>query len=262
MDLYIDKSEEYEVLLVGEANFSFSLSLAKYVNPNRITTTCYESREALEKCHGQELIIKNLSELERLGFKSVRFEVDATRLEESFAGQLFSRIYFMFPHVSGRSNLRKNRDLMRRFFASSRHVLEPTRGQLLVALAAGQGGTRFEHEPSKRSNLDSWTINQLAQENGFILTSCQPFQADLFEYYKSTGFRSQAKSFVLNNALVHRFEFSLPIEENSSDLNAFFSFNKKLFSHPFIELTDILCRLFNNCNLISDKLEYCKVPDM
>lgn len=239
MDLYIDK----DILLVGEANFSFSLSLSKYIKPQHITTTCYESRCELENCHGVELISSNLNELSRLGFKSVRFEIDATRLSELFGTEKFFSIYFMFPHVSGRSNLRKNRLLMQKFFASARCILEID-GAVIITLAAGQGGTSFEKEASKRCHRDSWTINQIAQQHRFIMTSCQFFQPSLFECYKSTGFRSQSKSFSIIDSLVHKFELSLPIDLN--DDCEFSEFKSSLNdTHPFVQLRNVLVRWFS-----------------
>lgn len=93
--MFIDKCRG-PVLLVGEANFSFSLSVAKYIDANRITTTCYESREQLEKIHGSEVINGNVAKLNELGFCSVQFGVDATKLNEFFSGKnIFAKIQFL-----------------------------------------------------------------------------------------------------------------------------------------------------------------------
>lgn len=253
-----DLENDGEILLVGEANFSFSLSLCKFISPNRLTTTCYETRQRLDSIHGSDLIESNVNQLERLSVKSIRFGVDATRLFDQFPCQKFQRIYFMFPHVSGRSNLRKNRQLMLDFFHSSRQVLSET-GSVMIGLAAGQGGTSFECDLAKRLNKDSWTISQLGQQNGFILTSCDIFQADLFDCYKSTGFRSQSKSFSVQHALVHTFHLSLPVEDYSlSDhfwrINSFLSQHK----HPFRSFRDFLARfLDSDTNIIADTVDLC-----
>lgn len=254
----LDNDDGGEILLVGEANFSFSLSLCKYISPSRLTTTCYETRQRLESIHGSDLIKSNVNQLERLLVKSIRFGVDATRLEVEFPCRKFQRIYFMFPHVSGRSNLRKNRQLMFDFFQSSRQVLSET-GSVIIGLAAGQGGTSFECDPAKRLNKDSWTISQLGQQNGFILTSCDIFQADLFDCYKSTGFRSQSKSFSVLGSLVHTFQLSLPVEDYSLidhfwRVNSFLSRHK----HPFRSLRDFLARfLASDTNIIEDTIDLC-----
>lgn len=252
--------EDRKVLLVGEANFSFCISLCKYVSPRRITATSYETREQLERIHGRDLIESNLADLARLNVESIRFGIDATRLADVFpTSRRFARVYFMFPHVSGRSNLRKNRQLMSEFFASCRQVLEESDGAVFVALAAGQGGTSFEFDASRRGNKDSWQINQLAQQHGLILTSCDLFEADKFEYYKSTGFRSQSKSFCVERGLVHKFELSLPsIEANScSYVDQIRRFDRFLHRqsprHPLRQLTDFLANYLSpNPNIIID----------
>lgn len=258
-----DDDKDRKVLLVGEANFSFCISLCKYISPRRITATSYETREELERIHGRDLIESNLAQLARLNVESTRFGVDATRLADVFPTGRFARIYFMFPHVSGRSNLRKNRQLMSEFFASCRQVIDEYDGAVFVALAAGQGGTSFECDPSRRGNKDSWQINQLAQQHRLILTSCDLFEADKFEYYKSTGFRSQSKSFRVERGLLHKFELSLsPVEANScsyvDQIRRFL--HRQNPRHPLRQLTDFLANYLSpNPNIIlkyDDKHEF------
>jgi len=88
-----------DILLLGEANFSFTLSLLQFCDPKFVTTTCYESRLSAEQRYCD--------------------------LKTHFASssQKFTRIFFMFPHVSGRSNLKKNRILIDNFMRSSHDVL-------------------------------------------------------------------------------------------------------------------------------------------
>ena len=45
----MEKNINDDILLVGEANFSFTLSLLKYCHPKFVTTSCYENKETALK---------------------------------------------------------------------------------------------------------------------------------------------------------------------------------------------------------------------
>ncbi len=93
------------ILLIGEANFSFSLSLIQppHNHPaHQILATSFDSREiCLEKYPDAEKILERLK---RAGVK-VGFGVDATDLKRSWRivgkGRRWSRVIFNFPHVGG-----------------------------------------------------------------------------------------------------------------------------------------------------------------
>ena len=64
-----------------------------------------------------ELIVFQLSNLLCSGTK-VLFSVDATKLDQcpSIEGAIFDAVVFNFPHVGGKGNIGKNRELLKHFF--------------------------------------------------------------------------------------------------------------------------------------------------
>lgn len=265
-----------DVLLIGEANFSFSLSLAQtYCEANHITATCYESQEEAKRKYGTDLIATNASKLLELKCRRVLFQIDACKLEEHFADEQFARIIFMFPHVSGRSNLKKNRELIDKFLCSARKLMRKD-SCVFIALAKGQGGTSFEEDPLKRNNKDSWQVLQIAAKHGLILTQCYEYDESRFNAYKSTGFRNQSKSFATQSGLVHKFELSLPIlpllSINVSNFQSHFLEKSMFFIqnciasnqstiHPLNQISKIIAHNLSkstriDMNLIQDKLKF------
>ncbi|NWX35326.1 FDXA1 protein, partial [Notiomystis cincta] len=187
------------VLLLGEGNFSFAAALCG-AQGTHVVATCYESEEEAAGRGAAERSIRRL----RDSGAEVLFSVDCTKLEEYFspAKREFDRIYFNFPHCGRKAGVVKNRELLARFFRSCAEVLAEE-GEVHVALCNGQGGTPADQP--RREWHNSWQIVAVAAGAGFVLSHVQPFKADTIQGYKSTGYRSQDKSFCVEGALNHIF---------------------------------------------------------
>ncbi|XP_026513688.1 ferredoxin-fold anticodon-binding domain-containing protein 1 isoform X1 [Terrapene carolina triunguis] len=194
------------LLLVGEGNFSFSVSLCNASDrETRITATCYESEERVSR---QALAKTNIQHLRGKGVE-VCFCVDCTKLKDYFlpAKRNFDCIYFNFPHCGRKAGVTKNRELLTKFFCSCTDVLAE-KGEVHVALCKGQGGTPADQPMREWHN--SWQVVAMAAGAGFILSDVHPFNLEDVHGYKCTGYRSQDKSFSVEGALNHIFTRGLP----------------------------------------------------
>ena len=126
------------VLLCGDGDFSFSLSVARILSLNvdetsesKLVATSYELKETLAEVYPS--FVETLQELEDRGGRS-HFNVDATRLHEtlpeSIRGCKFDRIVWNFPCTAvargqdGQNEaMDDNKNLVRRFVRSARQYL-------------------------------------------------------------------------------------------------------------------------------------------
>lgn len=197
----------HRILILGDGNFSFSLTFAR-LNPDaEIYTSVFEcsSEYAAKYPSGS----KNIAELRACHSNiHILFSVDACALPREWNG-FFDDIIWNFPHHCGKTNLRKSRQLMRSVFASIGRNLSS--GFFHITLASGQSGLDFASVSKRRPlkyqklpahRMDSWQIVYLAAEEKLILREASVFEPDKFSTYVSSGYRNSERSFHCTNKAV------------------------------------------------------------
>eukprot|EP01083_Nonionella_stella_P018042 50463_1 len=156
------------ILIVGDGNFSFTLSLCALLPPTHycsickiskrprviITSTLSSNATALAQDHPSAL--QNINHITTLyPFCQIRYGVDATDLEHTLFTDnddhkcmLFDEIIWNFPHSNDHRHIATNRNLLKSFFKSSAKYLTHN-GIITVRLCFGQGGTLKEEDTLK-----------------------------------------------------------------------------------------------------------------
>lgn len=205
-------------LVLGDGNFSFSLSLCRRLagaaagklKAVKVVATSLESLERVLQRPGAGECLEKLRE-----YPSVMtlHSVDATKLEEfeslNGLGLKFDVVVFNFPHTGGKGKIEQNRALLRDFFISaSKSSLLASTGELHVSLCRGQGGTPVD--PPDRGFCNSWKVVEMAAEGGFVLDRVEPFLSQHYPDYTPTGYRGHTdKPFSTEGALRHVFRAPL-----------------------------------------------------
>jgi 25S rRNA (uracil2634-N3)-methyltransferase len=152
------------VLIVGDGDFSFSLSLAQSGShaPKQLTVSSYEAKSALLEIY--PTAAANVSALECLGV-TIMYEVDATQLHLTSAlkDRQFDLILWNFPCICAdngadgqTSELASNQALITSFFQSIKAFLYLKRAEVHI--------THKTIEP-----FSWWELERLAQAQGFHL---------------------------------------------------------------------------------------------
>ncbi|XXG63748.1 hypothetical protein AAC387_Pa05g1861 [Persea americana] len=160
-------SNSHRILLVGEGDFSFSVSLANaFGSATNMVATSLDSQETLARIYTNG--IKNVMELEELG-GLVLLGIDATKMSDHFflRTQRFDRIIYNFPHVgfqyseSSNFQIESNKRLLKGFFKNAKVILQDN-GEIHVTHKIG-------------GIYDKWNVVKKAEKNGLIQKGRVPF---------------------------------------------------------------------------------------
>ncbi|XP_021745055.1 heavy metal-associated isoprenylated plant protein 41-like [Chenopodium quinoa] len=167
----------HQILLLGEGDFSFALSLAlSFASATNILATSLDSYDSLIKKYKRAK--SNLDSLEKLG-ASLIHGVDATKmkLHTDLKMRKFDRIVFNFPRAGFHGTeqslhlINKHKRLVDGFLNNASHMLR------------SNGEIHVNHKTSGPFCL--WNIEKLASQNSLLLISCVPFKIEDYPGYNN-----------------------------------------------------------------------------
>ncbi|XP_037493317.1 uncharacterized protein At4g26485 isoform X2 [Jatropha curcas] len=171
-------SSRHTMLLVGEGDFSFSLSLARaFGSAHNMVATTIDTEENIKKKYRNG--VANVRELEERGCL-VLYGVDAKEMSQHFflRTQRFDRIVYNFPHVGflyhegSYRQIQLNKGLIKGFLSNSRALLKGDNGEIHV--------THKEGDP-----YDKWDLVKTAEKLGLVMYKTVPFNKNDYPGYKN-----------------------------------------------------------------------------
>ena len=191
------------ILFVGEGDFGFSACISKILasaDGQDLKATTWDSKAKLESSF-PNASANTRTILERGG--TVLYGIDATKLDEHFAPNAFDSVVWMFPHVPGKQNIKRNRALLQSFFTSCGKVLAKE-GTVVLALAEGQSG--LSNLTSNQDWLHSWKLTAAAAEGGLLVSSSADLDLSEFQQlgYSPLGHRGSGGTFPTRQAEIFR----------------------------------------------------------
>ncbi|KAF9679318.1 hypothetical protein SADUNF_Sadunf06G0002600 [Salix dunnii] len=161
-------SSKHRILLVGEGDFSFSVSLARaFGSASNLAYVCLCCVDNIAKKYSNG--VRNVRELEEKG-GIVLYGVDAKEMSQHFflRTQRFDRIVYNFPHVgflfreASYCQIQLNKRLIKGYLSNAKALLKQDKGEIHV--------THKEGEP-----YDKWDLVKKAGKIGLVLQEIVPF---------------------------------------------------------------------------------------
>jgi len=191
------------ILVVGDGDLSFSRFLAENFDCHEsILATTMDTPELLYSSFKKAK--ENVDVISRCDRSDVQFCIDATKLEFHYFQSQFDVIIWNFPHVVGKQNIKRNRELICQFLASASRILS-SNGSIKISLCEKQCGTR------SRNRLDwdrSWKLSAQVAEAGLLLSHCDNFNPCEYVGYTPIGHRGHGGAFLTGSS--HLFSITKP----------------------------------------------------
>jgi hypothetical protein len=217
-------SDPKALLVVGDGDLSYSACIAKDLEDanTRLVATVLEEQDVHNRVYdGSKRHAETISSHPS---HSVRFGIDATKLESSFPDIYFDGIEFNFPHWRGKLNARYNRQLVNSFLESARMVLKPA-GEIRIALCHGQGGMPAD---SLQEWRQSWLPALYAADQGLLLRRLEPYKPE----YDLSSHRGVDRPFFIGDS-PQRYVFTFPNENPiEQDLQISCRHELRVMLHP------------------------------